>query len=63
MIVEIDGAEHFTEEGKRKDSLRTEILEKYDLTVIRFTNIQIDKRFKAVCEEIDKTVKSRIQNN
>ena len=63
LIIEIDGAEHFTEEGRRKDSLRTEILEKYGLTVIRFTNRQIDGKFKAVCEEIDKTVKSRIKNN
>ena len=43
MIIEIDGAEHFTEEGRIKDDLRTEILEKYGLTVIRFTNRQIEK--------------------
>ena len=60
LIIEIDGTGHFTEEGRRKDSLRTEILEKYGLTVIRFTNRQIDRKFKAVCEEIDKTVKSKI---
>ena len=57
LIIEIDGAEHFTEEGRRKDALRTEILEKYGLIVIRFTNRQIDKNFKYVCSEIDKTVK------
>ena len=63
LIVEIDGAEHFTEEGRRKDALRTEVLEKYDLTVIRFTNSQIDKNFNAVCDHIDKIVKSRNENN
>jgi very-short-patch-repair endonuclease len=63
LIIEIDGAEHFTEEGRIKDALRTEILEKYGLTVIRFTNRQTDKNFNAVCEEIDKTVKAKIQNN
>ena len=63
LIVEIDGAEHFTENGRRKDVLRTEILEKYGLTVIRFTNSQINKKFKDVCEEIDKTVKLRLENN
>jgi very-short-patch-repair endonuclease len=63
LIIEIDGAEHFTEEGKIKDALRTEILEKYGLTVIRFTNRQTDKNFNAVCKEIDKTVKAKIQNN
>ena len=63
LIIEIDGAEHFTKDGRRKDGLRTDILEKYDLIVIRFTNGQIDKNFKAVCEYIDKTVKSRTKNN
>ena len=63
LIIEIDGTEHFTEEGRIKDALRTEILEKYGLTVIRFTNRQTDKNFNAVCEEIDKTVKAKIQNN
>ncbi len=61
LIIEIDGSEHFTEDGKKRDSLRTEILEKYDLKVIRFSNFDIDKNFKAVCEFIDKTVKSRIE--
>ena len=63
LIIEIDGTGHFTEEGRRKDALRTEILEKYGLIVIRFTNRQIDKNFKDVCSEIDKTVKSRTKNN
>ncbi|MBQ8403841.1 MAG: endonuclease domain-containing protein [Clostridia bacterium] len=63
LIIEIDGAEHFTEDGKRRDDLRTEILEKYDLTVIRFSNFDIDKNFNTVCECIDKTVKARIEKN
>ena len=56
LIIELDGSQHHTEEGSKKDEFRTEILEGYDLKVIRFTNRQIDRKFKAVCEEIDKTV-------
>ena len=56
LIIEIDGSQHYTEQGKRKDEFRTEILEGYDLRIIRFTNHQIDTNFDGVCRYIDKTV-------
>ena len=57
LVIEIDGSQHYTQEGKQKDEFRTEILEGYDLLVIRFTNEQISKNFRGVCEYIDITVK------
>ena len=60
LIIELDGSQHFTEEGKQKDEFRTEILEGYDLKVIRFTNRQIDTNFKGVCEYIDLVVKNAL---
>ena len=57
IVIEIDGAQHYTRDGKEKDEFRTEILEDYDLTVIRFTNYQIDTNFEGVCQYIDKLVK------
>ena len=62
LVIEIDGAQHATEEGLRKDNFRTEILEGYDLSVIRFTNQQIDKCFEAVCEYVDAVVTASLQN-
>ena len=56
LIIEIDGSQHFSAEGKEKDEFRTEILEGYDLKVIRFTNLQIKENFEGVCDYIDKTV-------
>ena len=38
LIIEIDGSQHYTEEGRKHDDYRTEILEGYDLKIIRFTN-------------------------
>ena len=58
LIIEIDGSQHYTEIGKQKDDFRTETLEGYDLTVIRFTNNQIETNFRGVCEYIDIVVKS-----
>lgn len=63
LIIEIDGAQHRTTSGKIKDELRTESLEGYDLTVVRFTNQQIDESFYEVCEFIDKTVSSLLMEN
>jgi len=61
LVIEIDGSQHFTETGMEKDKFRTEILEGYDLKVIRFTNLQINKNFKGVCEYIDKVVKASLR--
>ena len=60
LIVEIDGSQHYTADGKEKDEFRTEILEGYNLKVIRFTNRQLDTNFRGVCEYIDKIVKASL---
>lgn len=58
LVIELDGSQHYTLEGREKDEFRTEILQGYDLTVIRFTNEQVDKNFHNVCIYIDKVVKT-----
>ena len=63
LVIEIDGSQHRTNEGKVKDEFRTEILEGYDLKVIRFSNKQIDKRFFDVCNYIDTVVQSLIKHD
>ena len=60
LIIEIDGAQHFTEDGRTRDEFRTEILEGYGLKVIRFTNRQIETDFPAVCRYIDAVVKTSL---
>lgn len=60
LVIEIDGSEHYTEKGVRKDEFRTEVLEGYDLRVIRFTNRQINMNFQGVCEYIDMVVKESL---
>ncbi len=61
LIIEIDGSQHYEEENRRNDEIRTEILEGYDLKVIRFTNRQIDTNFRGVCEYIDAIVQESIK--
>ena len=61
LIIEIDGSQHYTEDGREKDEFRTEILEDYDLKVIRFTHRQIDTNFRGVCEYIDAAVNASLR--
>lgn len=61
LVIEIDGSQHYTQTGIQNDEFRTEILEGYNLKVIRFTNHQIDTNFYAVCEYIDQVVKASLQ--
>ena len=60
LIIEIDGSQHYTQEGRKKDEFRTEILSGYNLKVIRFTNYQIDTNFRGVCEYIDRVVEASL---
>ena len=57
LIIELDGSQHYEEQGMLKDRIRTEHLEKRDLTVLRIQNTDVNKNFTGVCEYIDAKVK------
>ena len=61
LVIELDGSQHYTEDGMEYDSIRTDILEKYNLEVLRFTNLEVDENFRGVCETIDGKVRERVQ--
>ena len=62
LIIELDGSQHYEKQGLLKDKIRTERLEKRDLTVMRIPNNEINCNFNNVCEYIDLFVKSMIEN-
>ncbi|MEJ5362480.1 MAG: endonuclease domain-containing protein [Spirochaetota bacterium] len=53
LVIEIDGEQHYTEEGKTYDEERTKILEGYGLRVIRFSNKEVINDFEKVCKKIE----------
>ena len=61
LVIELDGSQHYTEDGMEYDSIRTDILEKYNLEVLRFTNLEVDENFRGVCETIHGKVRERVQ--
>ncbi len=52
LVIEVDGDTHFTEDAQAYDQERTQVLEGYGLTVMRFTNQQVLQEFEAVCLQI-----------
>ena len=62
LVIELDGSQHYTEQGKIYDIERTEVLQKYGIHVLRFSNRDIDETFKGVCYVIDKTIKERVES-
>ena len=60
LVIELDGSQHYSPDGMEHDRERTAYLEQYGLTVIRFTNREIDFEFQAVCEQINCVVKSAL---
>ena len=60
LIIELDGSQHYEPQAEIYDRKRSAELEKYGFTVLRYTNLDIQKRFRNVCEDIDNNVRQHI---
>ena len=61
LVIELDGSQHYEEQGLAYDAERTAVLESLGLHVIRYSNRDIDRNFASVCEQIDLIIKERLQ--
>lgn len=52
-MIEIDGSQHYDEKGLAGDVERDERLRSLGLTVKRYSNADVNKRFESVCNDID----------
>ena len=60
IVIEIDGENHFTDDGKSYDEERTRVLEWLWISVLRFTNEEVISDFERVCEKIEKIISHQI---
>ena len=60
LIIELDGSQHYTDEGKEYDENRTYVINQFDVEVIRFSNHDINTSFEGVCIEIDKVISQKL---
>ena len=52
LVIEIDGMQHGTPEHEKADERRDRTLEVQGITVLRYTNRDINQRFDEVCQDI-----------
>ena len=60
LIVELDGSQHCEPAAIEYDKRRTEYLQQQGYRVLRFSNLDVTRNFRGVCEAIDLAVKNRI---
>ena len=52
LVVEVDGSQHYTAEGKAYDQVRDDYLRACGCTVLRYSNADVKERFEEVCADI-----------
>ena len=60
LVIELDGSQHYSEDGSFRDLLRTDALEKTGILVVRYSNIDIMRNFSGVCADIDSIISARL---
>ena len=63
LVVELDGSQHYDSEGAARDAQRTRYLESLGLQVLRFSNADIHKNLRGVCQVIDRAIADRMLKN
>jgi very-short-patch-repair endonuclease len=52
LVIELDGSQHYEPNHRQKDALRDAYLSNAGLTVLRYTNLDVQREFEAVCQDI-----------
>lgn len=56
LVIEIDGKQHYTDQGIVYDTERTQVLQGYGLKVLRYTNQELVDNFQEVCWDIERNL-------
>jgi very-short-patch-repair endonuclease len=59
LVIELDGQSHASEEGRAYDNERSAFLEGLEVSVVRFTNLEVTQNFEGVCNAITKMLRTR----
>ena len=61
LVIELDGSQHYTEQGMQYDMERSAVFEQYGVQVLRFRNQDVSAHFEMVCEQIHEAVVKRLE--
>lgn len=57
VIIEIDGSQHYTDEIENADKVRDKFFNDLGFTVLRYSNLDVNRNFNGVCEDILRYIK------
>ena len=52
LVIELDGSQHYEDAGRQKDEIRDAYLRNIGCHILRYSNADINQRFRTVCEDI-----------
>ena len=52
LVIELDGGQHYEQAGLEHDEKRDRFLREQGLTVLRYSNADVNRNFRGVCEDI-----------
>ena len=52
LVIELDGSQHYDPEGQAADRIRDAYLNTLGLTVLRYSNADVNLQFQSVCQDI-----------
>ena len=52
IVVELDGSQHYEPAGQEHDDKRDRFLREQGLTILRYSNSDVNRNFRGVCEDI-----------
>ena len=52
IVIEVDGIQHTSPENKALDAERDKVLAKWGITVLRYSNTNINENFNSVAEDV-----------
>ena len=52
LVIELDGSQHYENEGADADRERDHALNRLGITVVRYSNEEVNKNFDSVCADL-----------
>ena len=59
LVIELDGSQHYEPEQQQTDMQRSAQLQRHGLTILRFSNLEINRQFDRVCQTIDQFIRNQ----
>ena len=52
IVIELDGWQHYEDKGIENDAKRDAFLKSLGIKVLRYSNLDVNRRFESVCQDI-----------